>query len=259
MSQEISASITALRAPLVQLLGNANKAEKSLKSAVDQSKKLAEKKQAAASKGKKANPTTALFDQGCSAACQLERVATGAKVDVSKPFSLDGSSLVSAFMQDGTQSKEMVNAFEASFDENRKTNKGIRVSKALEGGEQKVKDLVQSLVDVFAASGGLPASGTMDGKLQGAIVPSLFGIDASYDKASAESYGLATLRLTVSGSRTLVLTEMMQLHGFMERKGIAAPIAIPKMSTFFKGMNAGMLAEYAKECTLWSSCSAFSP
>ena len=68
----MTAEIAAIRSPLAQLLAATTRAQKSVKSAVDQLAKREAKQQAAASKAKKAdeanNATNPLFDQGAAAA-----------------------------------------------------------------------------------------------------------------------------------------------------------------------------------------------
>ena len=80
--EEVTEQLTKHRAPMTQLLGNGLKAEKTLKTAVEQLKKAAEKKQEKASKAKKANasPSIPIFDQGASMAIlRLRNLQLGRK------------------------------------------------------------------------------------------------------------------------------------------------------------------------------------
>lgn len=252
MTQELA----DLKNPISQLLAAGSKAEKALKAAVEQLRKQAEKKQSAASKPKKGTttqpPTAPLFDMGASAATAIDRIAMGAAVNASKPFVVDCSALVSAFLQEGSVCKQQVGAFEASFNTARKTSPGTRVSKLLETNPQ-LTEMIEKAHAIFN-----PAQGLVEGSVfpedfkKQHMLPSLFGIDASYDRVSAEALGMATGRLCLQGTRVVVMTEMMQLQGFMERKGIQN-ITVAKLSAFFKGMHGPMITEYKKECSLWFS------
>ena len=256
--QDITAQISKMKAPIQQLVGAAGRADKALKSAIEQLKKQASKKQAQASKGKKSEShTTALYDQGVSLASQIVRVALGGKVDASTPFIMDCSALVSSFMAEGKASQQAVASFKVSFDEGRKTTKGLRVSKALDTSvsDKSVQELQEGISKIFEPTKALVDRAVLEKaeKLKAYMQPSLFGIDASYDRVSAEALGLATGRLCLEGTRCIVTTDMLQLHGFMERKGIVGHISVSKMSGFFKAMHPSMLSEYQKECTLWTS------
>ena len=240
---------------MTQLLGNGLKAEKTLKTAVEQLKKAAEKKQEKASKAKKANasPSIPIFDQGASMATQVEKLAAGAKVNASKPFLMDCSSVVSTLKEDGKLTQQQAASFKVTFDEDRKKAKGIRVSLRLEATDDKsVQEMTGAIYQIFEPVKALADLTTSPECLKPSLVASFFGVDAGYDKVSAESFGLATGRLCLEGTRCVVATEMMQLSGFMERKGIAGPIPAAKMTSFFKATNPAMLAEFTTECSLWT-------
>ena len=154
-------------------------------------------------------------------------------------------------MKDGAKCRQCVDSFRDSFNDARKKSKGARVSKAVEDSE--VLAALQSKVDdLFLKSGRVVARDSMTKQLQDALQVSLFGIDASYDKVSGEFLGCAVARLSVEGTRTVVMTEVLQLQGFMQRKGIAGLITLAKMSAFFRAMNVAMIQDYQKECVLWS-------
>ena len=253
--QEVTAEIVAIRAPMTQLLAATSRADKAVKSAVEQLKKQTAKQQADASKPKKAAGQAAaqvpVFDQGVAGATAVQRVAADCSFDMSKPFSLDCSSWVSELMKDGAKCRQCVDSFRDSFNDARKKSKGARVSKAVEDSE--VLAALQSKVDdLFLKSGRVVARDSMTKQLQDALQVSLFGIDASYDKVSGEFLGCAVARLFVEGTRTVVMTEVLQLQGFMQRKGIAGLITLAKMSAFFRAMNVAMIQDYQKECVLWS-------
>ncbi|CAK9001116.1 unnamed protein product [Durusdinium trenchii] len=252
---EVTAEIVAIRAPMTQLLAATSRADKAVKSAVEQLKKQTAKQQADASKPKKpagqAAAQVPVFDQGVAGATAVQRVAADCSFDMSKPFSLDCSSWVSELMKDGAKCRQCVDSFRDSFNDARKKSKGARVSKAVEDSE--VLAALQSKVDdLFLKSGRVVARDSMTKQLQDALQVSLFGIDASYDKVSGEFLGCAVARLSVEGTRTVVMTEVLQLQGFMQRKGIAGLITLAKMSAFFRAMNVAMIQDYQKECVLWS-------
>ena len=256
MLEEVTLEITAIRNPMNQLLSATLKADKAVKSAIEQLKKQAAKQQADASKAKKASggqgPTQlALYDQGTSGATVIPRVAADHRFDLSKPFTVDCSSWASDIMKDGEKFRHEVDGFRDSFNDTRKKTKGVRVSRAFVDASIPTV-LEDKLEGMFKNSGHVIPHSDLPQSLQDSLKTSLFAIDAGYDKVSAEFLGCATARLCIEGTRAVIMTEAMQLQGFMERKGIAGPIGLPKMSAFFRSMNVPLITEYQKECAMWS-------
>eukprot|EP00971_Amphidinium_carterae_P207285 4112377-Amphidinium_carterae.1 len=56
--------------------------------------------------------------------------------------------------------------------------------------------------------------------VKGYFTTSIFGIDINYDKITAESMCAPCCRLTLKGSRKVILTDALQLLGFMQRKNV---------------------------------------
>ena len=155
-------------------------------------------------------------------------------MNASKSFLMDCSSVVSTLKEDGKLTQQQAASFKVTFDEDRKKTKGIRVSLRLEAtGDNSVQEMTGAIYQIFEPAKALADLTTSPERLKPSLVASFFGVDAGYDKVSAESFGLATGRLCLEGTRRVVATEMMQLSGFMERKGIAGPIPAAKMTSFF--------------------------
>lgn len=252
----MTAEIAAIRSPLAQLLAATTRAQKSVKSAVDQLAKREAKQQAAASKAKKAdeanNATNPLFDQGAAAAKAIPRVAPGPGVtlEVSKPFCVSAATWVSDFMGDGKSSRKEVDGFKDGFDAARAKSKGTRISKAF-AEDENMKEVTSYIASLFKDSNVMVPAENWSDALKSTLVLGMFGIDVGYDKASSEFLGTATCRITLEGTRVVMMTEMLQLHGFMQRKGVTAA-NVGKMSAFFRSMSVSVLQEFQKECTLWT-------
>ncbi|CAK9074303.1 Putative WD repeat-containing protein C25H1.08c [Durusdinium trenchii] len=256
LGKEVTAEIAAIRSPLAQLLAATTRAQKSVKSAVDQLAKREAKQQAAASKAKKAdeanNATNPLFDQGAAAAKAIPRVAPGPGVtlEVSKPFCVSAATWVSDFMGDGKSSRKEVDGFKDGFDAARAKSKGTRISKAF-AEDENMKEVTSYIASLFKDSNVMVPAENWSDALKSTLVLGMFGIDVGYDKASSEFLGTATCRITLEGTRVVMMTEMLQLHGFMQRKGVTAA-NVGKMSAFFRSMSVSVLQEFQKECTLWT-------
>ena len=81
----------------------------------------------------------------------------------------------------------------------------------------------------------------------------IFGIGSNYDKDSRENASMACARLTIKGVRTALVTNSMQLIGFMARRGLQGPITEARMASHWRGMPAQLTTEYAKARTLFGA------
>ncbi|CAE7317742.1 unnamed protein product, partial [Symbiodinium sp. CCMP2592] len=256
--KEVTASITTLRAPIAELLSLTARAEKFLKSAIESLKKQEQKKLAEARKPKKVeNPTVALFDTGAEKAESIPRRSPDEVLqqrDLARPFILRLDEAVSHAMKELSGTRVQIDQFQESFDQARAKQKGIRMSKAMEmGGDQSRAELMNKVAEIFKSTQGMVPRKTMSTSLLKYMDMSIFGVDVNYDKVSAEGLSVATGRLCLRGTRAVVMTEMLQLQGFMTRKGIGGVMSVQRMSVFLRSMNAQLLNEYASVCTLWAA------
>ena len=60
-------------------------------------------------------------------------------------------------------------------------------------------------------------------------------------------------RLTLDGTRRLVLTDGLQLLGYMQRKGVAGSIGAARQGAFFRNMTSAALEEFVGECSLYTT------
>eukprot|EP00913_Durusdinium_trenchii_P033194 g31076.t1 len=259
--QEVSQQISAARAPITQLLSQANRVEKSLKTGLDKFKKTNEKKAAEMQKAKEAEPAGSLvmFDQGAALATQFQhyKVADITKDEdpvlpnFSRPFIIQVNEWSSDAMKEGSPMRIAVDEFGTSFDSMRGQQKGCRASKAITAsGDFDFASLVHKL---FEKAGVVLPVDALDKPLQDQMVPTVFGIDKGYDKVSLESGSMACVRYTLSGTRILVVADTMQLVGFMQRKGVSGHITTSRMSSFFRCMSVATLTEFQTQCTLFSA------
>ena len=239
-----------------QLLSATGRAEKFLKSAIENLKKAEQKQAAEARKPKKPDhDSISLFDQGIEKASQIPRHAAGsviAKADVARPFILEVNAWVGELLQEGSGPRAQVDNFKTAFDVARGKQKGVRLSKALDSDPGSTMYLGK-VEEVFRSSDTLAARSSFPASLVPHTMSSIFGVDSSYDRVSGEGLGLATVRLCLQGTRQVVMTDMLQLKGYMERKGVSGAINSVRMSSFFRHMSPAIVAEYGKECTLWAS------
>ena len=262
MCQDTTAIVTEARLPLSQLLGACLRAEKSIKGAQDQLKKQAERRQAEAQKPKP-NPTptdaAALFDQGAAVAEELPRYQLAQLKDVifnmSAPFVIAAPEWAAKAEAEKGAFKLGMDEFRTAFDVSRKQQKGVRVSKVpedpLEDDSFDIRQLSLQALGQGPEIRDLPA--TASPELMKVMSPSFFGIDAGYDKVSGEYLGLPVLRLTVCGTRKVVLTEMLQLVNFMvNKKGTQGNVTVARCSSFFKCMGPQVLKEYKEQSLLFT-------
>ncbi|CAK9012540.1 unnamed protein product [Durusdinium trenchii] len=265
---DVKAEIDEVRIPLAQLVASSAKAEKSLRSAKDQMKKQKTRLAAAAVKegakngASQSNQSLPLFDHGVALAHQIKRFDmkdVQEDLDFSQAFVMHSpdwtAKAVSALKADidGLKATIAIGAKSGSGE----SLKGFRASKTIaQDGDgasvealnfsTRVQELFQKTKACFPQDKFAPA-------LAKQAVPTIFGIDAGYDKVSGEACGMACVRLTTEGVRTIVLTEGLQLLGFMERKGSSAPVSVSRQASFFRSMSASLLQEYASECSLYAT------
>ena len=252
----------------MQLMAAALRAEKSIKGAQDQLKKAAAKREADARKPKATGQkpgeegfTSALFDQGVAAAEQMVRVqlaelkAGALELDYSKPFVICANEWVADARKDQSSFCLAMNEFKSAFDEARKAKKGIRVSKPADPSLMTSFEFKGLLSDALKKSktGGCVPEESMPEELKPLMVGSLFGIDAGYDRVSGETLGLPAVRLTLEGTRQVVVTEILQLVGFMTAKQVSGKMDVVRCSSFFKCLSASMISEYKAQCNLYAS------
>lgn len=257
-------AVAAVRGPIGQLLAAATRAEKSLKSGMDRAKKLADKKAADQRKGSpgEAPNSVALFDQGASGATEIPRLDLAACLrpdspvvaDLSRPFVVQVNDWCSAAQKEASPSRLQIDEFKTSFDSMRQQQKGARGSKPMENGAGRSGDfnlsaLVASLLSPTQAQ---VVVGKMPGCLQKQIRISIFGVDKGYDKVSTECASMACLRMTLEGTRSVVVGDSLQVIGFMQRKGIAGSITTARFTSFFRSMGVAVLKEFLGECSLHS-------
>jgi len=238
------------------LTAAALKAEKSLKGAKDQLRRQQEKVAAQSAKAKAQEKTSTalpLFDQGVALAQQVQRFSVDnlpETLDFSRPWVLSCPAWVG---EASAACKPDFESFKVAFDIGRKENKGMRASKPISAQEMdfklqdKLADLLKKYPGALRDVTGLPALSKQAAAL------TLFGIDVGYDKVSTESAGLAVFRLTLEGTRRLVLTEGLQLLGYMQRKGVAGTIGVARQGAFFRNMSASALEEFVGECSLYTT------
>ena len=255
-------SISGVRGPIGQLLAAAVRAEKSLKSGQDRAKKLAEKKATDQRKGGQGEATNSLplFDQGANAAAEIPRLnladclkaESPVKADLSCPFVVQVNAWCKEAQKEGSPARLQIDEFKTSFDSMRQTQKGARGSKALENGAGRSGDfnftaLVASLLQPTGAH--LPVS-EVPGPVQKQMRISIFGVDKGYDKVSTECASMACVRLSLEGTRSVVIGDSLQVVGFMQRKGITGSITTARFTSFFRSMGVAVLKEFLGECTL---------
>ena len=245
--------LTELKQPLQQLLTAATKAERTLKAGKEQFNRQQAKH--AATQAKKAAPASqaspAMYDQGIGLAKQIERVDCKKfplenVLDLGSPVVIQAADVLKDFLECG-RVKDELDGFKANFEIARKNAKGVRASKAIspdsvgEGGLQsKLHEWLKGI---------LISSETMKKH----DILSAFGIDVGYDKVSCEPCCMAAARLTIEGTRTVIVTDWLQLLGFMQRKGASTPIPLTRQASFLRSMSPDMLASYAQECALWTT------
>lgn len=156
---------------------------------------------------------------------------------------------VAELLKDGSETRQNNDSFSDSFDQARGKQKGVRVSKPMDNNKAST-DFLQKVGDLFGSQ--VVKAASLPDTLQKHMNGSFFGIDESYDKVSAEGLNMATGRLTLKGTRCVVVTEMLQLHGYMSRKGVYGSVTVARMSAFLRGMSAALLTEYAEQGTLWA-------
>ncbi|CAE7285935.1 unnamed protein product [Symbiodinium sp. CCMP2456] len=255
--KDVSTMLTDYKAPLQQLLQGATKAERSIKAAREQLKRASAKQAAQESKkgqaNAKASESPALFDQGVAAAKQIQIFEPGdigsGKIDFKIPFIVRAASIVKD-VSAGVESEH--DGFKTSFNIGRANSKGMRASKQIsEAGGGDV--FVKKLQDVFKDSEKLQMQAGKHDGLKKHMVTSSFGIDVGYDKVSCEPAFMSAFRLTLEGTRTVVMTDWLQLIGFMQRQGVALPIPPVRQAAFLRSMSPEMLKQYVEEASLWTS------
>ena len=244
------------------------RAEKSIKRAQDQLKKAAAKREADARKPKATGQkpgeegfTSALFDQGVAAAEKMVRVqlaeskAGALELDYSKPFVICANEWVADARKDQSSFCLAMNEFKSAFDEARKAKKGIRVSKPADPSLMTSFEFKGLLSDALKKSktGGCVPEESMPEELKPLMVGSFFGIDAGYDRVSGETLGLPAVRLTLEGTRQVVVTEILQLVGLMTANQVSGKMDVVRCSSFFKCLSASMISEYKAQCNLYAS------
>ncbi|CAK9056979.1 unnamed protein product [Durusdinium trenchii] len=246
--------LTDIKAPLTQLMSQATKAEKSLKTAKDQLRRAAAK--AAAKPQPPGSDALALFDQGAAQAKQIHRVSLDSfkvdDMDFSRPFIVTAPSWIANAM---ASVQADLDGFRASFDIGRKEKRGIRASKPVEAPDQAVFNFLGEVEQLFGGGATLVTSSALSASpsLSKQVVPGLFGIDSTYDKVSAEAAGMSCARLTVEGTRLVVMTQSLQLTGFMQRKGVTGTISTSRQAWFLRSISLPVLAEYVQECELFAA------
>lgn len=233
-------------------MAQATKAEKGLKSAKEQLRRAAAK---SAAKPKTQDiQSKPLFDQGASVAKQVCRFDLTAlkpdDLDFTRPFVISAGS----WTPDALSSvKTDLDSFKVSMDIGRKETPHIRASKALEHHDPAAFDIHAKVEALFKDSGALVTCLAANSSLSKQVVPTLFGIDVGYDKVSMEAAGLACFRLTVEGTRSVVMTSSQQLIGFMHRKGVSGVIPTGRQANFLRCMSASVIQDYVQECELFAS------
>ena len=258
--EDVTAALTSIKNPVQQLLSATSRAEKFLKTAIEGLKKTELKAAAEARKPKKPDQESiALFDQGIEKASAIPRRQLGQaleKTDIARPFIFQANEWVSDLLQEGSASRTQFDDFKVAFDGARAKQKGVRLSKAFDGDAAR-DAYANKVASAFNVQGTDPEPMIPEKNMSAALKPhlatSFFAVDAGYDKVSGEGLGFATLRLCLSGTRQVVMTEMLQLRGFMERKGVGGVINSMRLSAFLRHMTVPLLGEYVKECTLWAS------
>ena len=241
---------------MAQLVQAALRAEKSLKGAKDQLKKQQVKLAKEAQKGQpqKTAETVALFDQGVQSAQQILRFShdnVPAELDFSRPWVLSCAAWAGEAL---AACKAELDAFKVSFDIGRKDNKGIRASTSLDVTALQFDlraKLMSALGDAHKAAFQDTAKMPMVRKQMEGV--SVFGIDHGYDRVSTESAGLPCFRFTLEGCRKVVMTEGLQLLGYMQRKGVSGHISVARQAAFFRNLNAAALAEFVDQCSLYTT------
>ena len=88
--------------------------------------------------------------------------------------------------------------------------------------------------------------------LSAALAPSVFGLAAEYEDASSEKDQLPSLRLTISGSRAVILARTSDLINFYQgRKELPASFRLKNLWVLMRSMTAAVFTEYVKEKPMW--------
>ena len=200
----------------------ATKAERSIKAAKEQLKR--QKLKAAVEEGS---------EGGCQGdSCHLRprsgrcfsdhRITFAEAVGKLKDFDLSAPVVIEAkdILSDALKSVQSQYGFKAGFDIGRKGKPGIWASKPIEDDDATAAwNFAAKVMELFKESGGLVGVDKLGPSLKKQAVRSIFGIDETYDRVCSEPCGLAAVRLTVEGSRTLVSTDSWQLQGFRGCQG----------------------------------------
>ena len=257
--KEVTSRIAVVKGAINNLLMRAAGAEKALTHAEAQLQRDAAKLAAEMQKPQIRVPVSAdvLHDQGMSLAklVAVHSIETAATVaDFAVPFVVNAQPWVEEVQSEASQLKPQINDFLASFSPACDANQQFRASRPVPAGEGG-QAFRQKLSGIFArgvAAASLVTSvgdEDIDSKL---LTTSVFGISEQYKRASMELCGLACFRFGLQGTRSIVMTNSLQLIGFVVRKGVAGRITTSRQAQFFRAMNFSTLQEFAKQCSLWS-------
>ena len=255
--EEVTQALADIRAPISSLLQATKRAEKALTDAMEA---FAKEQRKATEQARKPKPVPGgkscpLFDQGMAAAVPLPsyEIPPSDKLDVSRPFVLNISDDVNVFMQEKSPLRVCLDTFEEGFNKDRAAKAGMRSSALVAKDAQQLP--FQLLARVFEHVDTKLLSAE-DFKHLAALepyrAPTIFGIDQGYERISGEGCGFACLRFTLKGTRAVLVTDALQMLGFMKRKGVQGQINMSRMASFMKNMSPQLLVEYGKQCTLWS-------
>lgn len=252
MSQKIS----EVRSPIAELLSTALRAEKAIKAGIDRAKKAAAKKEQDEQKARKATEQAgviALYDEGVAMATPIPAVDLAARgdLDLARPFIVKANDWVSRATKEQSPMGLEISNFATSFDAMRAKQKGARASKAVEctGGDFDFGSLVQALFK----EGSLVADQNIGEHLKKQLASSPFGIDQSYDRVSCECCSMSSIRLTLSGTRSVVVADTLQLVGFMRAKGVTGTLTTPRVCSFFRSCSTPMLTELKDQCSIYAA------
>ena len=246
-----------MKAPIAQLLQQAVKAEKALTSAQLQHKRNADKLEAEKRKEAKGKPvakaasTPALFDQGAASATRLpvySQEEAKKLTTLRAPVVVQASSIIKEIFKEGCAAADLKEDFSASFKVATHDDPAARGSRRVPPGDggRAFADAVHQCFPQISFK--VPTAP----ELEAMFSTTVFGIGRSYDKVTAEHCGAAAARLTLEGSRSVVATSAQHLLSFMGRKGVTGHISQGRMFAFMRSMQPAMLAEYAKQCSMWS-------
>lgn len=251
--KDITAQLAKLKGAIGNLLSRCLGAEKALTNAGQRLEKSEAKLKAEKEKSNSAPKIVSanvLHDQGATLATQIQTIVfqtASDTSDLSKPLIVQVAPWLTEIHQDNSEINAKVKEFRSSYHPAADGEKGLRASKAVDA--EAGQAFYQKVMQHFKKATGLVTS-TDVAILRPMLDVSVFGIGETYNRASVEHCGVASMRLTLLGTRSVVIIDAVQLSSYMARKGVQGKITAARMTTFLKAMSVSAITEYTQQCSL---------